>query len=197
MITAADNILYDVYRRLKIEPHQYDLIWKNIELIVDELASINEKDTINVKTTGTITERLCESILKATVPDTYATLPRHWKWVGDFYIEGIPFNLIISVKSFKAKERLMASGSGNILSPTIGFGLFNDKLEWNYDRVARYPFRAFLSIYMPAQTIKKLEPEVQSFQNMNGKPFIRNLYNFKDDIVKSLDKKKKIDITKF
>ena len=101
MPTAADNILHEVYRILDIAPGDYNLIWKNIELIVDELAKINEQNTINVKTTGTITERLCESILKATVPDTYATLPRHWKWVGDFYIEGIPFNLIISVKSFQ------------------------------------------------------------------------------------------------
>ena len=43
----------------------------------------------------------------------------------------------------------------------------------------------------------KLDPKVKSFQNMNGNPFIRNLYNFREDIAKSLDRNNKIDITKF
>ena len=58
-------------------------------------------------------------------------LARDWKWMGDFYVRGEPFNTIVTVKSFKAKERLLSSGTGNLLSPTIGFGLFDDPAEWS------------------------------------------------------------------
>jgi hypothetical protein len=196
MPTRADEILHDVYRTLGIAPGDYNQIFDSIDDIVTQLADLNRFDTIPVGTTGTITERLCEAGLKSVVKDSYGKLPSQWKWVGDFYIEGTPFNIIISVKSFKAKERLMASGSGNILSPTVGFGLFDDPGEFNEERVRRYPFRAFLAIYVPQALYDQLESNVQNLTNMNGKAFIRSINFLREDIKEALGQGEKIDITK-
>ena len=195
-MTKADQILENVYNDLGIMDGDYDHIFNRIDDIVTKLADLNRSETIAAGTTGTITERLCEAGLKSVVKNSYGKLPPQWKWVGDFYIEGTPFNIIISVKSFKARERLMASGSGNILSPTIGFGLFDDPDEFKEERVRRYPFRAFLAIYVPQDLYDQLENNVKKLTNMNGNPFIRGINYLREDIKEALGKAKKIDITK-
>jgi hypothetical protein len=155
-MTQADIILESVYRHLQIQNVSYIQKYNRINDIVAELQNRNAKGTIDVKTTGTISERLCELALKSAVGDIYNTLGRDWKWSGDFSILGNPFNLIISVKSFKAKERLMASGSGNVLSPTVGWGLFDDENEWTKPRIKGYLFRAFIAIFMPSGLLQQL-----------------------------------------
>ena len=70
----------------------------------------------------------------------------NWKWLGDFVLLGYPLNIIISVKSFTAKERLLVSGTGSTLTPTIGFGLFKNPSEFKSSRLHSYILRGFLAI---------------------------------------------------
>lgn len=195
LITQADRILNEVYTTLHIDTADEITKYQNIENIVIQLQTINQTGTIDVKTTGTISERLCELALRSVVPGIYNVLGKDWKWIGDFSVLGNPFNLIISVKSFKAKERLMASGSGNILSPTIGWGLFNDPSEWTENRIKGYLFRAFIGIYMPIILLNALPQESRDILNINGKPFLRSVNTFSDDLQNALTNNK-IDITK-
>ena len=155
-MTQADRILNSVYQQLGIQNATDIQKYNRINNIVIELQNRNARRRIGVKTTGTISERLCELALKSSVPTIYNTLGRDWKWIGDFSILGNPFNLIISAKSFKARERLMASGSGNVLSPTVGWGLFDDANEWTRPRIKGYLFRAFIVIYMPSRLLQQL-----------------------------------------
>ncbi|MFZ2322849.1 MAG: hypothetical protein WAV89_04030 [Ignavibacteriaceae bacterium] len=194
-ITQADRILNEVYSDLQIQDADNHTKYGNIERIVNQLQRINQRGTIDVKITGTISERLCELALKSVVSDIYNVLGKDWKWIGDFSILGNPFNLIISVKSFKAKERLMASGSGNILSPTIGWGLFDDTNEWTESRIKGYLFRAFIGIYMPSVLLEQLSQESREILNINGRPFLRSVNSFAHDLNNALTNNK-IDITK-
>jgi len=146
---------------------------------------VHATSPIAVGTTGTILEQLCKFGLDAAVTDTPATvhrIPRQWKWVGDFSIPGDPFNLVISVKSFKARERVLASGSGSVLSPTVGWGAFNDPEEFTASRIISYAYRGFVSIYMPERTRDSLAPDALAFRNINGRPFIRPHRDFVPDI---------------
>ncbi len=104
MATEADRILSGVYRLLGIGTLSDEDKYSRIDDIVNQLQTINTKSPINVKTTGTISERLCELALKTAIPYSYEHLGRDWKWIGNFSIRGNPFNLIVSVKSFKAKK---------------------------------------------------------------------------------------------
>ena len=65
--------------------------------------------------------------------------------------------LLYQLKSYKAKERLLVSGSGSLLVPTIGWGLFDDPNLWKYERLKNYLYRGFIAIYMPKDTLKKLK----------------------------------------
>ena len=181
---------------MEISHLSYEEKYKNISKIVKALREINANETINVKTTGTISERFCELALKTTVNNFYETLGSDWKWIGDFSILGNPFNLVISVKSFKAKERLMSSGTGHILSPTAGWGLFNDITEWTESRVKGYIFRAFIAIYMPKDLFESLSGDTKLIKNINGKQFIRTVDYFIDDL-KTAIRNNLIDITLF
>lgn len=191
----ADIILESVYQYLQIQNGSDIQKYNRINDIVAELQNINAQEIIDVKTTGTISERLCELALKSAVGDIYNTLGRDWKWIGDFSILGNPFNLIISVKSFKAKERLMASGSGNVLSPTVGWGLFDDENEWTKPRIKGYLFRAFIAIYMPRTLLNQLQQDSRNIRNLNSKPFLRPVDDFANDLTNALTNGK-IDITK-
>lgn len=194
--TQADQLIYKACIDLEIDPESSTDIYNNVYRLRDRLKEVNDLSPIPVGTTGTITERYCEAAL-ISINSGYGKLPSDWKWVGDFYIKSIPFNVIVSVKSFKAKERLLSSGSGNYLSPTIGFGLFNDSSEFKFNRVAKYPFRAFIAIYMPIDTYEQLEADVQSLKNINNRPFIRKIEDFPRDLLSAKDKKHRLDITKF
>lgn len=182
MNSKADTILDTVLAQLGLSTAEPSNIYSQMNEIVDVLAALNAQEKISVSTTGTITERLCEYGLKAAAPHSYRKLGPAWKWLGDFYIEGAPFNTLITVKSFKAKERLLSSGTGNLLSPTLGFGLFNDPQEWSQKRIASYVFRAFFGIYMPYKLHSQLSPEALAQKNINGLPFLRCLEDFISDI---------------
>ena len=143
--------------------------------------NINAVQTISAGTTGALLERLCRYGLDAAAEGTQAVvrrMPQQWKWVGDFSISGDPFNLVISCKSFTAKERLLASGSGSALSPTIGWGAFTDADEFTPERVTSYAYRGFVAIYMPETTRNVLPAESLNFVNINGRPFIRARQDF-------------------
>ena len=195
-MTQADRHLNNVYETLNIAQHSDEEKYNRIDDIVNELQSINNENTINAKTTGTLSERLCELALKASVTDIYKSISDKWNWMADFSVLGHPFNLLISVKSFKAKERLLVSGSGNILSPTVGWGLFDDPAEWTEDRVRLYLYRSFIAIYMPSRLYALIPQESKSINNINGKSFLRELPHFTGDLRNAI-KKSVIDVTAF
>lgn len=181
-MTQADKILSKVYAKIGITAASDKMKYSKINDIVRELERINRASTINPKTTGTISERLCELALSATVPSTFKRISDDWNWMADFSIQGHPFNLLVSVKSFKAKERLLVSGSGNNLSPTVGWGLFNDKDEWTSVRTTFYLFRSFIAIYMPTTLYQSIPSSSRGIRNINGQPFLRKIDNFMTDI---------------
>lgn len=183
IMAKADELIDYVFETLNIQILNEEQKYVNINEIVEELQIINAQASIAPKTTGTISERLCELGLKAAVPNLYKRIGDDWNWMADFSIYGHPFNLLISVKSFKAKERLLVSGSGNNLSPTIGWGLFDDYEEWSSEnRVRKYLYRSFLAIYIPRDLFNKLPQNVKSVQNINGKLFIRDASSFISDL---------------
>jgi len=62
LITQADRILNEVYTTLHIDTADEITKYQNIENIVIQLQTINQTGTIDVKTTGTISERLCSRL---------------------------------------------------------------------------------------------------------------------------------------
>lgn len=181
-MTQADQILAECFNDLGIAELSDAQKYQRLEQIIVELARRNQAKRINVGTTGTISERLCELAIKTVFDGDYSSLPRDWKWLGDFSIVGLPFNVLVSVKSFKAKERLLASGSGGILTPTIGWGLFDDPKEWGENRTKAYLYRSFIAVYMPGSTHEKVAPASRQILNLNGKPFLRPISQFITDL---------------
>ncbi|HMH16186.1 MAG TPA: hypothetical protein VK578_24025 [Edaphobacter sp.] len=176
-LTQAANLINQAVAALGYAGLTPAELYSNVDNIVQYLnTEVHAIAPIAVGTTGAILETLCRYGLDAAVEGTPATvsrMPQQWKWVGDFSIPGDPFNLVISCKSFKAKERLLASGSGSALSPTIGWGAFNDPREFNSARLASYAYRGFVAIYMPEATRNALTEQALAFTNINGRPFIR------------------------
>ena len=120
-------------------------------LINSELDQINNSlpKPMNVKTTGTINERLVQLALEGFAPSAWYELKdKKYQWLGDFALQGYPLSVIISVKSFKAKERLLVSGTGSLHAPTVGWGRFDDPKEFSTSRLEAYLFRGFLCIYV-------------------------------------------------
>lgn len=157
----------------------------------------------DVSVTGSVTEMICKIALDAAVPGRYAKLPTTWSWIGDFAIMGSPFNLFVSVKSYKAKERLIVSGTGQNAAPVIGYGLFNDKREWSMSRVKQYKQRGFVAIYLPNalyNTLDAMTPNNTAYTkrqrsrfasqgypatkvlNIYDKPLLRKLEDFSNDL---------------
>ena len=135
--TASPEVQYD---------HIYDILAARDSVHNDILAAGLTED---VKVTGNVTELICKIGLDAAAQGRYDKLPKTWDWIGDFAIMGSPFNLFVSVKSYKAKERLIVSGTGQNAAPVVGYGLFDDPKEWTPDRVKQYRQRGFIAIYMP------------------------------------------------
>lgn len=198
MASKADTVLSKAYRTIGVDQLDARGKYERINLIVAELQKINKKSSINVKTTGTISERLCELALESEVGELYKRIGTDWNWMADFAVYGHPFNLLISVKSFKAKERLLASGSGNNLSPIVGWGLFDDYKEWsNTKRVEAYLYRSFLAIYMPHNLLSQLHQSIRDIKNINGRPFLRDLGAFPGDLKNALVKGTHLDVAAF
>lgn len=192
------------------------------DCIYEELTENNVN--IDVSVIGAVTEEICQLGLQVAAPQRYGRLPKTWEWVGDFAITGIPFNLFISVKSYKAKERLIVSGTGQFAAPIIGFGLFDDISEWSERRVLQYKQRGFLAIYVPDQKTSSLSGKpyrasgkennlpnnlysrlaakrgshgpVTDIENIYGNKLIRPLESFAQDIAKLIKTNLELDLSR-
>jgi hypothetical protein len=183
----ADDILEQVYVGLGLNNATEQQKYQQLGQVNTSLDAINAQNPMNVKTTGTINERLVELALRAYAPDSWYHLRRgRYEWLGDFGINAYPLSVVVSVKSFKAKERLLVSGTGTLYAPTIGWGRFDDPAEFGLDRLKTYLFRGFISIYMPDHTIGQLTAPAQQLQNYYGRPFIRSIQAFGDDLAAAL-----------
>lgn len=191
-LTKADVALSTALTSLGLTAGNPKFQYDRILDIVAELAKINAVEKLASGTTGAISERLCELALKHVLtehpPIHYKRLGKNWKWLGDFVIKGNPYDVTISVKSFKARERLLASGTGSVLAPTIGWGLFNSAEEWSEDRVRSHLYRGFVAIYMPPELVQKLSNKATRIENINGKPLIRDIRDFPADLLLALPK---------
>ena len=191
MTSKADKLLKKALQQLKIEGKSSEKKFNNIYQLMSELDNLNKVERFSVSTTGTISERICGWALDAALPDGYfRNTSNEDKWLGDYILLGAPFNVVISVKSYKAKERLLVSGSGSLLVPTIGWGLFDDPNEWKYERLKNYLYRGFIAIYMPKDTLKKLKNDSRKLENTHKKIFLRPIESLVTDIRKSKVKKK-------
>lgn len=183
-MTKADNYLEKAISEVGLTStasaaEKYSRVYE----IVDKLRQYNDAETISVGTTGTITDRICEWALASAGTGFYYRLTKKdVKWLGDYGLAGYPLNVIVSVKSFKAKERLLMSGTGSQLVPTIGYGLFDDASEFSAERLVSYRMRGFLAIYMPKYTLNKLGVKSREFINWNATPLIRAIEDFPEDL---------------
>lgn len=186
-MTKADELLKIALNNVGVDADALPSVkYANVYAVIAELAEINNAETIAVGTTGTITDRICGWALDSVGGDFYYRLTsNNTKWLGDYALLGYPLNVIVSVKSFKAKERLLMSGTGSQLVPTIGYGLFDDANEFSADRLISYRMRGFLALYMPTPTIAKLNQAALDFKNWNGSSLIRSIEEFPLDIEKS------------
>ena len=190
MTTKADQLLVSALQQLKIEDKSSEDKFKSIYKLMPALDKLNKKSLFSVSTTGTISERICGWALDAALPNGYfRNTSNNDKWLGDYILLGAPFNIVISVKSYKAKERLLVSGSGSLLVPTIGWGLFDDPLEFKFERLKNYLYRGFIAIYMPKFTLNLLEDNAKKLENTHKEIFIRPIENLISDIRKSKVKK--------
>lgn len=110
------------------------------------------------------------------------------KLYGDFLIPSAPHNLLISVKSEAARERLIVSG--NRLE-SVAFGFFNDPSEfWTENRMLLLKRWGFVAVYMPTNTLLSLNAELDSTGrapqaiNINGRPLFRDLSAFGADMAR-------------
>ncbi len=208
-ITQSQLIFEETLRRSGLTNATPQIQYSNIYQILSARDSvhadiINAGLTEDVKVTGAVTELICKIALDAAAPNRYDKLPKTWDWIGDYAIMGSPFNLFISVKSYKAKERLIVSGTGQNAAPVIGFGLFDDPKEWSPDRVKQYKQRGFIAIYMPQTLYNTLDAMIPTtaglpprlvrryspangypatnIKNVYDKPLLRKLEDFCIDI---------------
>lgn len=209
---VRDKAAAEIYGKLYDILKARDEIHEEIEAFAksfgkDELYKKYKED---VSVTGFVTERICEIALRAAGETRYADVPKNWKWIGDFAILGTPFNVFVSVKSYKAKERLLVSGTGQNAAPVIGYGLFNDEKEWSPDRVKQYKHRGFVAIYMPndlykslAEKIGKKYPSKKGYpstdiKNIYDNPLLRKIEDFPRDLKKMYELKEyELDLSKF
>lgn len=186
-MALADDYLDQAYQACGVNSLTSREKYNNLSAINKQLDIINSRARMNVKTTGTINERLVQLALEGFAPSAWYELKdKKYQWLGDFALQGYPLSVIISVKSFKAKERLLVSGTGSLHAPTIGWGRFDDPTEFSKARLEAYLFRGFLCIYMPKSTIAEMEPSAQNVKNFYGKNFIRDISNFGHDLEASL-----------
>jgi hypothetical protein len=111
---------------------------------------------------------------------------REVKAFGDIMIPCAPSNLIISVKSEAAKERLLYSAN---MIEGIGFGFFKDANEfWSISRMKLFKRMGFTAIYMPDPTHATVTAHLtdkgtEEFAvNVNGTALYRPLSTFGDDM---------------
>jgi hypothetical protein len=154
---------------------------------------------------GTVMEMLCSEVLNSHgIPEMKLdtddwplwSMPGHvllnqgrinaLRALGDIMIPCAPTNLVISVKSEAARERLLYSANS---IEGIGFGFFNQPSEfWTVSRMSLFKRMGFSAIYMPDNTHKqimdhlKIEGTERHAVNINGSGLYRPLTLFGDDI---------------
>ena len=170
----------------QVQYNNLSIILQERDNVSNDIAAAGLSEDVSV--IGGVTEMICQIGLEAAAPNRYAHLPNDWKWIGDYAITGLPFNLYISVKSYYARERLIASGTGQGAAPIIGYGLFKDESEWSPKRVHQYRHRGFVAIYMPTALYTALSQKVgrghpaTSILNIYNRPLLRDINDFANDI---------------
>jgi hypothetical protein len=108
------------------------------------------------------------------------------KAFGDILIPVAPSNIIISVKSQAARERLLYSAN---MIEGVGFGFFDQPSEfWSRSRMNLFKRMRFTAIYLPDVTCADLMDHIhrednESYAvNINGKRLYRPLTQFGDDM---------------
>lgn len=160
---------------------------------------------------GTVMELLCSEILtNAGIPrmpldaDGWPkwAIPGHallnegklgrWKALGDILVPCAPTNLVISVKTQSARERLLYSSNS---IEGIGFGFFNQPNEfWTVSRMTLFKRMGFTAIYLPdhthAEILKKLRSDKTEVHNTNvsGSALYRSIQDFGGDILNVVGK---------
>lgn len=185
-MSKADEILEKVLTELNLIGASPEEKFQNVYNMFPILDRLNQEDTFSVSTTGTITERVCAWALDAALPSGYFRLTSNDdKWLGDYCLLGTPFNIVISVKSYKVKERLLVSGSGSLLVPTIGWGFMNEPDEFKFKRLKNYLYRGFIAIYMPKKTLEQTEEDSRRLENTHKQKFLRPIEDLVSDIKSS------------
>ena len=154
---------------------------------------------------GTVMEMFCSEVLANTgIPameldrDRWPvwTMPGHillneggmasLQALGDILVPCAPTNIIISVKSEVARERLLYSANS---IEGVGFGFFREPQEfWTASRMSLYKRMGFSAIYMPDSTHEAVMQHVAAqgtdarAVNINGTPLYRPLTSFGDDM---------------
>ncbi|MGK6325427.1 hypothetical protein ACMGDM_20350 [Sphingomonas sp. DT-51] len=154
---------------------------------------------------GAIMESLCSEVLtSAGIPAMFtdATGWPIWKMpghvlmnsgkmaslqaLGDILIPCAPTNLVISIKSEVARERLLYSANS---IEGVGFGFFKEPEEfWTSSRMSLYKRMGFSAIYMPDATHAAVMNRVlaagnaRHAVNINGTDLYRPLSVFGDDM---------------
>lgn len=108
------------------------------------------------------------------------------KLYGDLLIPAAPHNLLVSVKSEVARERLVVSG--NRLE-SVGFGFFKHPSEfWGPARISMLKRWGFVAVYMPSATLEKVKAKLaekkREATNVNGRPLYRPLDEFGPDMAR-------------
>lgn len=109
------------------------------------------------------------------------------KLYGDLLIPAAPHNVLISVKTEAARERLVVSG--NRLE-SVAFGFFTDPNEfWSETRPNLYRRWGFSAIYMPNLTLREVGDHIRRSgrpqpTNINGRPLYRPLAEFGPDMLR-------------
>lgn len=108
------------------------------------------------------------------------------KALGDIVIPAAPSNLVISVKTQAARERLLYSGNS---IEAIGFGFFDDPSEfWTESRMTLFRRMGFTAIYLPLRTHRAIQLHLEAKKtghravNVNGTPLYRSMYDFGRDM---------------
>jgi hypothetical protein len=154
---------------------------------------------------GTIMEFLCSEVLASAGVPLMALDADKWpRWqmpghiimnegkmqalkaFGDILIPCAPTNLVISVKSEAARERLLYSSNS---IEGVGFGFFNQPEEfWTSSRMALFKRMGFSAIYMPDATHSAVMARVvgdgreRNAVNLNGADLYRPLAQFGSDM---------------
>lgn len=191
--TQQELIMTEILTRANLLNATAQVQYANLSTILQERDNVSNDIAVaglseDVSVIGGVTEMICKIGLEAAAPNRYAHLPDAWKWVGDYAITGLPFNLYISVKSYYARERLIASGTGQGAAPIIGYGLFKDESEWSPKRVHQYRHRGFVAIYMPSSLYTVLSQKTgnghpaTNILNVYNRPLLRKIDDFANDI---------------